>query len=141
MKKGFRNYRKLNIVKNQEGMTMVEVLMGFTVLMVLLGMLSGIISFSSKMMNNSVDLRNAENAFQREVYKTTIPGEEALENMKVSASLSSENKEIQTQMELSIKTYRIYSSDLLEGKVSSEEKDSLNMYFYYFGMQPGGGNP
>ncbi len=141
MEKSFQNQRKLNIVKNQDGMTMVEVLMGFTVLMVLLGMLSGIISFSSKMLNNSVDLRNAENAFQREVYKTTIPGAEALENMKVSASLSSENKENQTSIELSMKSYRIYSSDLLDGKVSTEEKDSLDMYFYYFGMQPGGGNP
>lgn len=57
-------------LKNNRGMTMMEVLMGFLVLVVFLGGISGIISFSSKMVFRSIDLKKDLQTIQGELYKS-----------------------------------------------------------------------
>lgn len=54
---------------NNSGMTMVEILVGFVILIVMMGMLSGIISFARNMYINSVDLKRSQEAIQKEIYK------------------------------------------------------------------------
>lgn len=56
------------LLKNNSGMSMVEVLMGFVLLVILLGMVSGIISTSTNIYYSSVDLRRAEESMQKVIY-------------------------------------------------------------------------
>lgn len=58
-------------LKSNKGMTMTEVLMGFVVLILFLGGISGIISFSSNMVYRSVDLKKDMQIIQSELYKKT----------------------------------------------------------------------
>lgn len=58
--------------ENNQGMTMVEVLMGFVLLAIVLGMFSKIIVTSSNMYYNSVDLKRAQEAVQKETYASSV---------------------------------------------------------------------
>lgn len=63
--------KKLNtksILKDQSGVTMVEVLIGFVILASIMAMLSGIIAFASNMYYESVDMRNAEQRMMIDYY-------------------------------------------------------------------------
>ena len=60
----------LAITKNNKGMTMTEVIIGFVVLMLFLGGLSGIIAFSANMLMESIDIGKAERLVESEIYKT-----------------------------------------------------------------------
>lgn len=71
--------------KNNSGMTMVEVLMGFVILLLLLGMLSGIISTATKIYYSSVDLRRAEESLQKVIYSDSA--QEKAENQNVVLKL------------------------------------------------------
>jgi len=51
--------------KDNSGMTIVEVLMGFVILSILMGAVISLISFSSNMMYKSVDLKNAQEEMER----------------------------------------------------------------------------
>jgi len=55
---------------NNKGMTMTEVIIGFVVLMVILGGLSGVIAFSSNMLIESTDIAKAQQVLEAEVFKT-----------------------------------------------------------------------
>ena len=66
---------KIHYIKSNninKGSTMVEVLMGFVILSLMLGMLSGIISIASEMYDSSIDKRNAMNRLEEYVYKTEV---------------------------------------------------------------------
>lgn len=58
---------------DNRGMTMVEVLMGFVLLSIMLGMLSQIISFSSSLYRQSVDIKRMEEYMEQYLYKKDIP--------------------------------------------------------------------
>lgn len=64
--------RKIHPAKNNRGMTMVEVIMGFALLAIVLGMISRMIVMSSNMYYNTVDLRNVQEALQKEIYLKNI---------------------------------------------------------------------
>lgn len=64
--------RKIQPAKNNRGMTMVEVIMGFALLAIVLGMISRMIVMSSNMYYNTVDLRNVQEALQKEIYLKNI---------------------------------------------------------------------
>lgn len=55
--------------KSNKGMTMVEVLMGFVVLITFLGGMSSIIAFSSNLLYRSIDLKRDLQVIQGELYK------------------------------------------------------------------------
>lgn len=59
---------------NNQGMTMVEIMVGFVILVVLMGGLFNLISFSSNMVKNSVDMKNAQIEVWSEAYKNE-PGD------------------------------------------------------------------
>lgn len=59
------------IKKDNRGMTMVEVLVGFAVLALVMGSLTHVIRFSEKMMMKSVDVIDAQQKMKSEVYKIT----------------------------------------------------------------------
>ncbi len=48
---------------------MVEVLIGFVILLIMLGMLSGVIAFSHNMFLNAVDIKKSEENLQENAYK------------------------------------------------------------------------
>ena len=60
----------INKKLNSNGMTMVEVMMGFVILGILLAGLTNIIFFSSNMIKNSVDIKKAQEELSAEAYKT-----------------------------------------------------------------------
>lgn len=116
---------------NDRGMTMVEVLMGFVLLLLMLGMLSGIIALSSRMFERSVDLKRAEESLQKAVYKNNVAGspvpDETLPltlTLVPDATMPGDH----APLSLSAKLYKLTTADVLEGA----EEESLNMDFYYF---------
>lgn len=62
--------RLKKLQQDNRGMTMVEVLAGFTVLVLAMVSLNHIISFSEKMMMKSMDVMAAQQKMKKEVYKT-----------------------------------------------------------------------
>lgn len=108
---------------------MVEVLMGFALLVLMLGMLSGIIALSSRMFERSVDLKRAEESLQKAVYKTTVTGSPVSEEtlpltLEPDATMPGEH----TPVPLSAKLYKLTTENVLEGA----EEESLNMDYFYF---------
>lgn len=73
----------INLLKDNRGMTMTEVLMAFMVLIIIMGMLSGIIAFSKKMYMNASDLRRSQETVSQEIYKKDFVGEPDKTNIKV----------------------------------------------------------
>ena len=61
------------IKADNRGMTMAEVLVGFAILSIMLGMLSQIISFSSNLYRKSVDIKRMAETMEQYVYKKEIP--------------------------------------------------------------------
>ena len=53
---------------NNRGTTMIEILVAFTVLTLIMGVLYGIIAFSSELRMRSVDASNVLQEFNREIY-------------------------------------------------------------------------
>ena len=56
------------LLKDNRGMTMTEVLMAFLVLIIMMGMLSGIIAFSKRMYMNAADLRRSQETVTAFIY-------------------------------------------------------------------------
>lgn len=131
--------RKFNIASNQAnnyGMTMMEVLMGFTILMVLMGALSGIISFSTNMYMNSVDMKRAQEKIQAEIYKKDNAGKKSAKPLKFTCHLSGipgQEEIIDTEMYV----YAVFSGDIIE----AEAENKIEMNYYYIGTEFGGGTP
>ena len=63
-----------SFLKDNRGMTMTEVLMAFLILIVMMGMLSGIIAFSKKMYMNAADLRRSQEFVMSVIYKNGFNG-------------------------------------------------------------------
>lgn len=122
---------------NNQGMTMVEVMMGFTVLMILLGGLSSIISFSSNLYMNCVDIKRAQEEFQAEIYKNNNKGQKQETSLKFVGSLSSAPK-VKKNISTDMYVYSIYSGEI----INQETNINLDMNYYYIGAdEAGGSNP
>ncbi len=62
------------IAKDDRGMTIVEVMVGFVILTIIMAGVYQLIRFSSNMMYESKDMRNGQTAFEEELYKTSPTG-------------------------------------------------------------------
>lgn len=101
-----------NSFRSNRGMTMVEVLMGFTILLLLLAMFSGIISTSSDIFNDAADFRKTDEVLQKYIYKENIA-----ENLTpvISTVYLKPDKGMPDEdavIPLSVKLYKIDSSTL-----------------------------
>ncbi len=81
----------INLLKDNRGMTMTEVLMAFMVLIIIMGMLSGIIAFSKKMYMNASDLRRSQETVSQEIYKKDFAGEPDKTDIKVYRIIPEDN--------------------------------------------------
>ena len=124
-----------NLLKDNRGMTMTEVLMAFMVLIVIMGMLSGIIAFSKKMYMNASDLRRSQETVSQEIYKKDFVGEPDKTDIKVYRIIPEGDK---------------YKKELLDDKyfavgVSQNSvfipSESYNMSFLVFSSVSSNGTP
>lgn len=135
---------KVNIVSDNRGMTMAEILIAFVVLMVLLGSLSGLIAFSANMYNNSVDMRKGQAAFMEEMYKKGVPASARVKSFNAIGSMSADNKSNRSDINIDANLYFLNGSEILDASTDSNVKEAVNMDFLFFDNKPtagGGGTP
>ena len=109
------------------GVTMVEVLMGFSILVLLLGMFSGIIVSATNMYYDSVDLRRAEENLQKAVYADDITDTLTPEGTALKLVPEDGTPGDTTPIALSARLYKLSSSAVLNGM----EKESLDVDVYF----------
>ena len=118
---------------NNHGMTMVEVLMGFVILALLLGMFSGIIVTASNMYYNSVDLKRAHESLQGAVYSESITSSLSPEGVTLNLVPAEGMPQESTPIAFSkTKLYKISSATVL----SAEEAESLDVDIYFLKPDP-----
>lgn len=109
---------------NNKGMTMIEVLMGFTILILFLAGMSGIIAFSNNIVMRSVDLRKDMEVMQGEMYKLS-PIREDISNT-VSMIDPDGNKVVNLNK---AKVFRFNSDKLKESGISISD-EGLGITYY-----------
>lgn len=119
---------KISASKNNSGMTMVEVLMGFVILVILLGLVSGIIVVSTNIYYSSVDLERAEESLQEALYSKSITDSLPPETEVIKLVPTSDMPGTKTPITMSCKMYKLSSSMVLDG----EEAESLSVDIYFF---------
>ena len=114
---------------NQSGMTMVEILVAFVVLDIWFASLSGVMAFSSKLLQQSIDMNRVGEHFQEIIYKSSI-NEDLVHKPKQIA----EEFYLKDKSGKSIKVEADYCAISSEDFDSFEqgEKDVLNVEVYYF---------
>ena len=118
---------------DNRGMTMVEVLMGFVILALLLGMFSGIIVTASNMYYNSVDLKRAHESLQGAVYSESITSSLSPEGVTLNLVPAEGMPQESTPIAFSkTKLYKISSATVL----SAEEAESLDVDIYFLKPDP-----
>ena len=118
---------------SNQGMTMVEVLMGFVILALLLGMFSGIIVTASNMYYNSVDLKRAHESLQGVVYSESITSSLSPEGVTLNLVPAEGMPQESTPIAFSkTKLYKISSATVL----SAEEAESLDVDIYFLKPDP-----
>lgn len=118
---------------SNHGMTMVEVLMGFVILALLLGMFSGIIVTASNMYYNSVDLKRAHESLQGAVYSESITSSLSPEGVTLNLVPAEGMPQESIPIAFSkTKLYKLSSSAVL----SAEEAESLNVDIYFLKTDP-----
>ena len=76
------------MLSDNKGMTMIEVLMGFTILILFFAGMSGIIAFSNNIVMRSVDLRKDMEVMQGEMYKLSPVREDISDIVSMIADIS-----------------------------------------------------
>lgn len=118
---------------NNQGMTMVEVLMGFVILALLLGMFSGIIVTASNMYYNSVNLKRAHESLQGAIYSESITNSLSPEGVTLNLVPAEGMPQESTPIAFSkTKLYKISSATVL----SAEEAESLDVDIYFLKPDP-----
>ena len=118
---------------SNQGMTMVEVLMGFVILALLLGMFSGIIVTASNMYYNSVDLKRAHESLQGAVYSESITSSLSPEGVTLNLVPAEGMPQESTPIAFSkTKLYKISSATVL----SAEEAENLDVDIYFLKPDP-----
>lgn len=113
--KKMQQFKKSILKKdNNEGSTMVEVLMGFVLLTLMLGMLSGIISIAGEMYDSAVDMRHNMNRLEEHVYKKSVMDELRYENADANITLSPSKDMPLGQLDIDIKAdmYEVEFEDI-----------------------------
>ena len=121
---------RITSMKNKfdnRGMTMVEVLMGFTILVLLLGMFSGIIASSTDIYYNAVDLKNAGEHLQQAVYAKNVTETLTPESVTVSLIPDAGTLGDTSPIALSADLYKLDSTMVLDGV----EEESLQVTVYF----------
>ena len=119
--------KRKSLSNTNRGMTMVEILMGFVILVLILGMLSGIIVVATKIYYSSVDLRRAGESLQETIYSNSVTEDLEPENVTLTLMPASEMPGDSTPIPISVDLYRISSRSVLEGV----EADSLDVNLYF----------
>lgn len=115
-------------IKNNKGMTMVEVIMGFTILMLIMGMLSGIISFSKNMYFEAVDFQRNQDAIETVLYKKDLSSQAATRELtsgngfRITPAEGMPNAGHNLNMD-KMNVYRVSGKDLL-----NDDEMDINMY-------------
>lgn len=110
---------------NNKGMTMIEVLMGFTILILFLAGMSGIIAFSNNIVMRSVDLRKDMEVIQGEMYKTSS----IKENITETPTLVDDSG---NSIGLSKAKVVAYDSDKMKESGLSLSDEGLGIRYYSF---------
>lgn len=115
--------------KDNSGMTIVEVLVGFVVLTVILASLAGIIAVSKNMYFQSVDTIKEEELIQTEIYKTDVLNKATVSEGTVTFVPAAGMPKTQNNAELQtdIKIYSIGAEELIGDNAS--ELGMVNIYF------------
>lgn len=113
-----------NVLKDQSGMTMVEVLIGFVVLSIMIASLSGIISVATNMLQRSADLKHKDEAILATVYKK----EPVALATPTATSFKLKNVKDGTEVTVATNFFAINSNDFL----SSDVQDGIDVKVYYF---------
>lgn len=121
--------KKNNITRNNSGMTMVEVLMGFVLLLILLGMLSGIISTATRIYRSSVDLRRSEEVLQRVIYSDKAQEKAEKQNTEIKLVPADGMPEAGNDIKMSAELYS------LSAQKSADEADGEIMDIHVFFMK------
>ena len=66
----YKKNKKLNILNDNSGSTMVETLVAFVILLVVLAALYGMVRFSTNLRMRAVDSADVRNSFCKEIYKS-----------------------------------------------------------------------
>lgn len=118
---------KSSLPKKNSGMTMVEILMGFVILVLMLGMLSGIIVAATNIYYSSVDLRRAEESLQKEMYLKSVADSASTESVSLSLVPASDMPGDSTPISLSADLYKLSSITVLE----DAEADTLDVNIFF----------
>lgn len=116
-------YEEEAVMKKNSGMTMVEVIMGFVILMLLMGMLSGIIAAATNIYRNSVDLKRAEESLQEKLYMKDISDTAEVTAVELSLIPDTDMPGDNSPVLLSAKLCALSSVDIL----SQEDAENLNV--------------
>lgn len=119
-------------MKKNSGMTMVEVIMGFVILMLLMGMLSGIIAAATNIYRNSVDLKRAEESLQEKLYMKDISDTAEVAAAELSLIPDSDMPGDNSPVLLSAKLYGLSSVDVL----NQADAETLNVKIYFLKEKP-----
>lgn len=114
-------------MKKNSGMTMVEVLMGFVILMLFMGMLSGLIAVATNIYHNSVDLRNAEEALQEQMYRKDVADRANKQSVSVSLVPAEGMPGEGTVIPMEAALYKLSCRDVL----SEADANTLDMDLYF----------
>lgn len=109
------------------GMTMVEILMGFVILVLILAMLSGVIVVATNIYYSSVDLRRAEESLQEAIYSNSITEDLVPESVSLTLVPSTDMPGDTAPIPISADLYKLSSRSVLEGL----EADSLDVNIYF----------
>lgn len=113
--------KKIKLFKqNNDGMTMVEVLMGFLILSIILGGVVTLITFSSNMYFKSIDARNEQTKLAEEAYKKAPAGSDV--NVDVFVLTTPGETSTASKVTLSGVDAGLKSMSLI--KVSGNEQDA-----------------
>lgn len=114
-----------------EGTTIVEVMMGFVILMLMMGMLSGVILFASNLYFKSVDLAHAQTKLQQSVYKNedvqeagVVATHEGTISLKPQSGMPDAGRVVSMDMEV----HSINSQDVLP----EDDESELDVNVFYF---------
>lgn len=129
--KKIKKFIQLHKKDANKGMTMVEVLMGFTILVLMMGMLSGIIAAGNNMYMNAVDIKKEGEKLQEVIYLKGVTGGEAVENDHITFVPSSDMPGNHNEISMKANVYRIGSNALF-----GEENDETNELFVFFIEKP-----
>lgn len=118
-------------MRNNKGTTIVEVMLGFVILMLMLGMLSGVIVFAANLYFKSVDLSKAQTKLQQCAYKNEdaqAEGVVSIHSGTVSLKPQSGMPDAGRVVSMDMEVHSINSQDVLP----EDDESELDVNVFYF---------